>query len=224
MQRCHNAKSDWRTQFTVKWQTLYHWPHMTSLSSLIPTALTADLHRFVLPGASAPSPVAALRVTCSALPEGGARFAFALQGRIEALRVPEQDAPDAWPLWRHTCFEVFLSAPGEARYREYNFSPAGLWAASAFQRYREIERELTGHTPPPIIDTERRGDVLLLTASLPAALLPNGSALRVGLSAVVEHDHGQIEYWALRHPVTGRADFHHPDGWTLCLDTRQVSP
>jgi hypothetical protein len=192
----------------------------------IPPVTAADLHRFAPPGAGtdAPSPVAALRAACAALPDGGARFVFELTGQMAALRVLDQNAPDAWPLWRHTCFEVFLSVPGAARYREYNFSPAGLWAGYAFRRYREMERELTDDgAPPPVIQTERRSDAVRLAAGLPAALLPDmpfhgTTALRVGLSAVVEHGEGQIEYWALHHPVAGRADFHHPDGWTLHLD------
>jgi hypothetical protein len=160
-------------------------------------------------------------------PDGGVVFAFTLEGQIQALRVPAQDAPDAWPLWQHTCFEVFLSVPGQERYREYNFSPAGLWATSQFRRYREIERELTEKlmaSASPGIKAEQRSDALLLTARLPPALLPGGPVLRAGLSAVIERGDGQIEYWALCHPVAERADFHHQDGWTLRLDTRQAQP
>jgi hypothetical protein len=179
---------------------------------------TADLHRFAPPGANAPSPVTALRATCATLPDGGMRLAFALEGRIAALRVLDQGTPDAWPLWQHTCFEAFLAPPGETGYREYNFSPAGLWAASAFRRYREIERDLTDRAPPPIIKVQQRDDALLLTAKLPSGLLPDSPSLQAGLSAVIERLDGQIEYWALRHPVAERADFHHRDGWTLRLD------
>ena len=200
---------------------------MTSNPAPIPVAITIDLHPFTPLGANRPSPVSTLRVACQMLPGSGLGFAFTLEGQIQALRVPAKDAPDAWPLWQHTCFEVFLSVPGQERYREVNLSPAGLWAISEFRRYREIERELTEKfmaSDPPGITTEQRSGALLLTAWLPPALLPGGPVLRVGLSAVIERGDGQIEYWALRHPVAERADFHHQDGWTLRLDTRQVRP
>jgi hypothetical protein len=202
---------------------------VTSSPPLIRPAIVADLHPH--PCAALPSPVSALRVACTALPGGGVRLAYALEGRIAALHVPTADEPDAWPLWQHTCFEAFVSVPGEERYREYNFSPAGLWAGIAFQRYREIERELA-QDAPPTLQTEQHADALRLTADLPPALLPSvslprastGSVLRLGLSAVVERIDGRIEYWALAHPVAERPDFHHPDGWTLRLGAREISP
>jgi hypothetical protein len=187
--------------------------------------LTADLHPYVPPGGRVLSSVSALRVVCAALPSGGLSLAYTLEGRIDALRIPVKDGPDAWPLWQHTCFEAFLALPGEQGYREYNFSPAGPWAASTFRRYREIERELAGDgVLRPAIETSCRSAALRLTAHLPPDLLPGGPILRAGLSAVIEHGDGQIEYWALRHPVVERADFHHQDGWTLRLDIRQVQP
>jgi hypothetical protein len=212
---------------------------MTPNPPPLSTAIAADLHPYAPPGRGGPSPVSALRVGCSVLPDGDLRLAYTLEGRMDALRLPTQSGPDAWPLWRHTCFEAFLAIPGEAGYREYNFSPAGLWAASAFRRYREIEREighgLAGDTTgdmQPTIQTERRGAALLLTVRLPLALLPNqvelgaesGPVLRVGLSAVIERMDGQLEYWALHHPVAERADFHHQDGWTLRLATGRARP
>ena len=197
---------------------------MTSTVEPYPAAITADLHPFVPPDAgNEPSPISALRVACAALPDGSVRLAYTLEGRIRALRIPVKDAPNAHPLWQHTCFEAFLSVPGDGCYREYNFSPAGLWAASAFRRYREIERELTGDAPP-VIQTEQRDDALRLTAWLPPALLPGGRELRAGLSAVIERGDGQLEYWALHHPLAGRADFHHRGGWTLGLTVRRTQP
>jgi hypothetical protein len=195
----------------------------TAPAPKIPT-ITVGLRPFDAssPASGAPPAVSALLVTFSALPGGGARFTFTLEGRIAALRVPVADAPSPDSLWQHTCFEAFLSAPGEEGYREYNFSPAGLWAASQFQRYREIDRRLEEGAPPLAIDSSQSDDRLTLSADLPAALLPSGSDLRVGLSAVIEHADGHLDYWAVRHPAE-KPDFHHQDGWILQLDTRLVA-
>jgi hypothetical protein len=187
-------------------------------------AITVGLRPFgskpVLPAESpaALSPVSALLATISALPGGGVYLGFRLEGCIEALRVPEMETPDPWPLWQHTCFEAFLSGVGEERYREYNFSPAGLWAGSEFRRYREINCGLEGEGNP-IISSARSGDALTLAVELPSVLLPGGSVWKVGLSAVIERADGQLDYWAVHHPAE-RPDFHHSGGWMLQLDTR----
>jgi hypothetical protein len=212
----------------------------TSPIPKIPT-ITVGLRPFdTSPPAEGATPaVSALLVTFSALPGGGARFVFSLEGRIAALRVPVAGAASADPLWQHTCFEAFLSVPGEESYREYNFSPAGLWAASRFLRYREIEEgapplAIDGgrsaavsekppyHCVPLAIDSSQSDDRLTLSVDLPAALLPSGTLLRVGLSAVIEHADGHLDYWAVRHPAE-KPDFHHQDGWILQLDTQLVA-
>ncbi|MDR3212600.1 MAG: DOMON-like domain-containing protein [Azoarcus sp.] len=167
--------------------------------------------------------VSALRVTFSARPGGGARFVFALEGHLDALRLPAADVPPIDPLWQHTCFEAFLSTPGEDAYREFNFSPAGPWATLPFRRYREAGHDLADAAlPPPAIVTARGENILTLEADLPPALLPPGPVLRVGLAAVIEHGDGHLDYWAVHHPAT-RPDFHHADGWLLQLDTRLLT-
>ncbi|MDR1662007.1 MAG: DOMON-like domain-containing protein [Azoarcus sp.] len=172
----------------------------------------------------APSAVSALLVTFSARPGGGARFVFTLEGRLGDLRLPEADAPPADPLWQHTCFEAFLSAPGEEGYYEYNFSPAGPWAGYRFQRYRECAGGLEDEAviAPPVIVCERRDGVLMLETDLPSTLLPPSPVLRIGLAAVVERRDGHLEYWAVSHPAK-QPDFHHASGWTLELDTRSIA-
>jgi hypothetical protein len=191
----------------------------------IPT-ITVGLRPFDPPlaGEHEPPVISALLATLSACPEGGARFVFALEGRIDALRLPEAGAPPVDPLWQHTCFEVFLSAPGQESYREYNFSPAGQWAGGQFRRYREFMHTLDVEAiiAPPVIASTRRDGILTLEADLPSALLPSGPVLRAGLAAVIERGDGHLEYWAIRHPAE-RPDFHHDGGWSLALDTRMIS-
>jgi hypothetical protein len=187
-------------------------------------AITVGLRPFDShPPVSGDSPaVSMLLVTVCALPNGGLRLEFALEGRIEALRVPEADSPPSGPLWQHTCFEAFIAAPDGEHYREYNFSPAGQWAASEFLHYREIGHALEEENPAllPVTSVRHEGQ-LTLTAEVPPVLLPASPILRLGLAAVIEREDGNLEYWAVHHPAE-RPDFHHADGWTLRLDTRLV--
>jgi len=165
--------------------------------------------------------VSALLATVCALPGGGVRLEFVLEGRIEALRVPTADTPPPGPLWQHTCFEAFISAPGLENYREYNFSPAGQWAASEFLCYRGTARPL-GEGSTALVTSTRHENRLTLMAEVPPVLLPSSAVLQLGLSAVIEREDGSLEYWAVCHPAE-RPDFHHADGWTLRLDTRLVT-
>ena len=192
---------------------------MTSPSTPAPKipAITVGLRPFDC----CQSAVSALLVTVCALPGGSVRLEFVLEGRIEALRVPTADAPPPGPLWQHTCFEAFISAPGLENYREYNFSPAGQWAASEFLCYRGTARPL-GKGTPALVTSTRHENQLTLMAEVPPVLLPSSAVLQLGLSAVIEREDGSLEYWAVCHPAE-RPDFHHADGWTLRLDTRLVT-
>jgi hypothetical protein len=142
-------------------------------------------------------------------------LAFALEGDIAGLRIPEpRSSRRAAGLWRHTCFEVFVMAQDGPGYREFNFSPSGAWAVYAFHGYRDggaLEIELT-----PDIMVRRTGRRLELDAEICRDFLPPGRPLRLGLSAVVEDADGGLSYWALRHPP-GKPDFHHADAFAYQL-------
>jgi len=147
------------------------------------------------------------------------RLNLRLKADLSQLQVPPAAAPArADGLWRHTCFEAFIAAPGSPAYCELNFSPSGEWAAYAFTGYR------TGMTPlhlpaAPAARWHRDSTKLELEVALrPGELLPGADAipLRVGLCAVIEEQSGTISYWALWHPA-GKPDFHHPDGFVLEL-------
>ncbi|MDR7096155.1 DOMON-like domain-containing protein [Hydrogenophaga laconesensis] len=148
------------------------------------------------------------------------RLRYTLRGDTAALRIPRPAAPVPTDgLWKHTCFEVFVAAQGEAAYREFNFSPSSEWAAYRFSSARERdtaseERErvllapLLAHTTPR---------TFTLTVRVPATALPRSPAmLALGLSAVIEEKDGRLSYWALHHPYD-QPDFHHSDGRTLRL-------
>lgn len=207
----------------------------------IPT-ITIGLRRH---GAAAIAPVAAttaaddtnpavraILATLHALPDGGARFVFELEGDPAQLRIagPAAADPTACPvdgpvdgLWQHTCCEVFIAVPGDEAYREFNFAPSGQWAGYAFSRYRERDPAFVARAP--LIRFESSADGLRpdfkLEAELPAAALPAvapGTDLRIALAAVIERADGELEYWAVHHP-SAQPDFHHRDGFVLMLTT-----
>jgi hypothetical protein len=132
---------------------------------------------------------------------------FALDGDIEALRIPPPRPPRIVDgLWRHTCCEIFTAHA--AGYREYNLSPSGEWAAYEFRAYRE-----GGPAPAaaPRIEVQRSARRLQLAAEIE----PRGS--RLALAAVIEAADGTLSYWALHH-APGKPDFHHPGAFALELD------
>jgi hypothetical protein len=112
-------------------------------------------------------------------------------------------------LWRTTCFELFLRAPGDQAYYEFNFSPSADWAAYAFTNTRSGQAELALPQAPDI--SGRVSDTrfsLEATVTLPDILL--GTALKGAVSAVIAGKVGSTSYWALHHPDPNKPDFHHP--------------
>ncbi|MCA0327487.1 MAG: DOMON-like domain-containing protein [Proteobacteria bacterium] len=152
------------------------------------------------------------------------RLRYVLQTALKALRLPPpSSAPQARDgLWQHTCFEAFVGAPGTPRYREFNFSPSGDWAAYAFSAER-LRDPAADPLPAPRIACTAGAQGLTLDAWLPAAALPaEPGPLLLGLSAVLETRDGGLGYWALRHPAA-RPDFHAHAGWTATLPAAENS-
>ncbi len=154
--------------------------------------------------------------------DGHLELAYCLRGDMARLLVPQPGTPGrADELWEHTCFEAFVCIPGEAAYREYNFSPSGQWAAYAFSGYRRRDETLA-LLGPPRINARLSAGRLELAARIAGEDLPakaGGAVLQVGLAAVVEAADtvdGSHSYWALRHPAA-LPDFHHRDGFALEL-------
>ncbi|MBV8741448.1 MAG: DOMON-like domain-containing protein [Sinobacteraceae bacterium] len=145
---------------------------------------------------------------------------YVLRAELARLRIPP---PAADPgrvdeLWRHTCFEAFVSESPGPGYLELNFSPAGSWAAYAFDDYRQGMRP--AQLPQlPRIELARQPQQLELHASvqLPrSATAAAARSLRIAVTAVIEDVAGSLYYWSARHPA-GKADFHHPDNLLLEL-------
>lgn len=146
-------------------------------------------------------------------PRGILAVGFTLEGKISRVRIPAPRPPRfAERLWQHTCCEIFIAQKGATRYREFNFSPSGEWAAYEFERYREGVA-LADQALAPHLVVRRTEARLELDASVPCP----EQALSVALSAVVEDEAGVLSYWALKHPA-GKPDFHHLAGFALELD------
>src|SRR5262249_58185312 len=65
--------------------------------------------------------------------------------------------------------------------------------------------------PDGTLDLEALIRLDRLSAAYPRA------PLRIGLSAVIEADHGALSYWALRH-IDGKPDFHDAEAFALSLE------
>jgi hypothetical protein len=159
--------------------------------------------------------IQAVEVAAGGTADGGLALNFAVEGDIPAVRIPEpRPSRRVDGLWRHTCFEAFVMAGEGPGYQEFNFSPSGEWAVTAFRGYRDGGEPAV--EPGPKIAVRRRRERLELDAEIRAQCLPPGRSLRLGLCAVVEDAHGELTYWALRHPP-GQPDFHHSDAFVLSL-------
>lgn len=154
---------------------------------------------------------------------------YTLDADLARIRIPERRPPAATnELWKHTCFEAFLMpASGSGGYRELNFSPSTQWAAYSFTGYRE-GMAAVAMTGAPEVRAEVSASALQVEARVNIAeLFPEAASsaaaqaagagmktLRIALAAVIEHDTGELSYWALKH-APSRPDFHDPAGFIL---------
>jgi hypothetical protein len=148
------------------------------------------------------------------LQDGTLALVYVLKGNCARLRIPPP-RPSARidGLWRHACFEMFVSVPGDSAYQEFNFSPSSEWARYHFRGYRD-RLPLEEEEPAPQILTRREEKDLELEARVHLSHLFMLQSLRLALSAVIEDDAGMLSYWALKHPP-GKPDFHHPEAFAL---------
>lgn len=180
--------------------------------------------------------VSSLEVQAARASDGALDLTYTLIGVLDELRLtrlPGDRSED--PLWRHTCFEVFVAAFGASAYLEFNFSPSLAWAAYALVRRREPKdwRPSSDSEPRVVVDIGR--ERLVLEARIPLralfdtpgigaerarfALASGNISWRLGVSAVIEDQAGLLSYWALRHPP-GDPDFHDPESFLLAMPAR----
>lgn len=143
------------------------------------------------------------------------RLRYVLKGQTGRLRIPPVSPAERTDgLWAHTCFELFIAPGPDGGYLEYNFAPSTRWAAYAFDGYRNGMRDLAVRAPAISIAQIAGQFAVSVEVGIPP--IPDGGAVRIGLSAVIEEEDGAKSYWALRHPP-GRPDFHHSDCFALSL-------
>lgn len=152
--------------------------------------------------------------------DGDLLLTYVVSG-AEHLKLPEWTSPHRCDrLWEKTCFEVFIQPAMLEAYFELNFSPSTQWAAYRFERYREGMHDLPLVIEPFVerggIDTGHVIEVDLDLSAFPK------TALRMGLSAVIEETDGTKSCWALAHPP-GKPDFHHQDCFALELAAPEIS-
>lgn len=140
---------------------------------------------------------------------------YRLQGELSALVIPAPSSPEQRDgLWQHTCCEAFIRIANDEPYREFNFSPAGHWAAYGFTGYRAGMQSLSIQ---PLIRLERTAQTLQLTATIALPTDLHHRSLQLGLSAVIEARDSELSYWALAHSGE-RPDFHHRAGHCLVIE------
>lgn len=142
---------------------------------------------------------------------GGAIAIFRVRGEMAKLVVAPPTAPGRTDgLWRTTCFELFVAGEG-VRYREFNFSPSGQWAAYEFDDYRAGMRNAAAEVESEIYLTS---SALYVSAKI-VTEFPNPTL--IGLAAVIEEVGGAISYWSTAF-APGKPDFHAEAVRSLLFD------
>lgn len=178
------------------------------------TVKTAPL----LPHPASPAP-AGLSLAASAQFDaaGDLHLHYRLRGPIADLLIPPTAQPAARDgLWQHTCCEAFVAAAGSAEYHEFNLAPSTCWAAYRFTAYRERDLAWQPEAAPAIL-CQTNAQEVLLTARIPAALLPPARTWQISLTTVIETRRGEKSYWALHH-ASPQPDFHLRDSFVLELN------
>jgi hypothetical protein len=175
-----------------------------------------SLQRF----ARSPDPVSPrLAITGTALRQGGVlSLHYRVAGDIGGLDVPGPRQPGRrrHELWRHSCFECFIGQKTAAEYWEVNLAPNGDWNVYHFDGYRTGMVEETALWRFPCAFHAGRKEVRVGMEIDLSPIIREEQTLELGICAVLEHRHGEVSYWALRHRGTG-ADFHHRSGFELTL-------
>ena len=160
----------------------------------------------------APGLVTGVSVRWTELPDKRLMLRYRVDGCSALVVPPFHGRGRGDELWKTTCFELFLY-DGGGRYREFNFSPSGQWAAYAFSGYRNLAgnaelREI------PELKHETGDKVFMQTVFLDRRELEEAESAAV--AAVIEEEGGRPSYWALAHGGL-KPDFHDPACFRIAL-------
>jgi len=165
-----------------------------------------------------PLAVTAVHAELLELSDGRTMVRFRIEGISELVLPAFAGRGRQDELWKSTCFELFLRDEG-GTYREFNFSPSGMWAAYRFERYRDGMTPVDPTMTPEI--TIRVGESML-TAHVTLAATDLAKAKAAALTAVIEESDGRKSYWSLAHPE-GQPDFHDPACFAIPLGAAESS-
>ena len=176
-------------------------------------------------------PVSSLSVSGALHPSGSLTVEFQLAADLRALRmVPSVCQPRRRDeLWRHTCFEVFARRGNLPSYCEFNFSPAGDWAAYEFDSYRNSPRQARQSPIEVTVRTTGLAQIQLRARTEPLSALgvvgsgTDLASLRLNCAAVIESTDGSLSYWAVHHPGA-KPDFHDAEGFCIVVNDSRAEP
>lgn len=162
-----------------------------------------QIHRLTAHPALSPNRVTGVQAVSQFLKDGTLFLRWRIDGAHKVILPPYAGSGRGDDLWKTTCFEMFLDM-GQGRYREFNFSPSGRWAAVDFASYRAPSGNVELRDwPETTID---RGDTIVAGAvRVPGEAL--AGATHGSLTAVIEEEGGVLSFWASAHH-NEQPDFH----------------
>lgn len=152
------------------------------------------------------------------------RLDFAVRGRVDHLIVPPPSPSPSRTdnLWKHTCFECFISPKDSDEYIELNFSPSGDWALYAFKGGEREGMKDFGEDTWIKVFSKLNPDSLELQATIKwEALLRKlkwPPTVEASSTAVIETTGNVLSYWATRH-TRPKPDFHARESFVLTLES-----
>lgn len=169
-----------------------------------------QIHRLNMHPARPSSRVRGVQVVCQFLAGGEMFLRWRIDGAQQVILPGYAGSGRADDLWKTTCFELFLDL-GEGRYREFNFSPSGRWAAYDFASYRQKsgDAELADQ---PTVSVDRGDAIISGVVRVPGQALAGAS--KGAFTAVVEEEGGVLSFWAPDHN-RDQPDFHDASCFTL---------
>ncbi|MBI4843935.1 MAG: DOMON-like domain-containing protein [Nitrospirae bacterium] len=143
---------------------------------------------------------------------------YLLTGGLSNIVIPDiADIPRRGEkLWEDTCFELFISLKDSEPYWEFNISPAGHWNVYRFNKYREGKVEEAAFDSLPVSVQKEAGCLLISIRFDSGRIIPAGSALKAGISAVIRLRDSGVTHWALTHKGH-KPDFHIKENFIIEL-------